>query len=175
METETKKIVIIGPESTGKTSTCKHLAEKYNTIFIKEHARKYLSNLDKKYNYNDLKNIAKEQIKQEEKAILGKHKIIFYDTNILTIKIWSNFKYKKCDPFITEQANKKKYDLYILCNNDITWQYDILRENKNERKKIFDIYLHELKNKNFKILKKTGMQRFKNAENICNVFLKTNT
>ncbi len=175
METKTKKIVIIGPESTGKTATCKHLAKKYNTIFVKEYARKYLSNLDKKYNYNDLTIIAREQIKQEKKAISAKHKIIFYDTNILTIKIWSNFKYKKCDPFIIEQTNKQKYDLYILCNNDITWQYDILRENKNERKKIFDIYLHELKNKNFKILKKTGKKRLKNAEDICNLFLKTNT
>ena len=176
MAKKIKKIVIIGPESTGKTTLCKKLSKKYKTSFVKEYARKYLTEKKRKYNYDDLLNIAKCQIEKEDKHQKTTSKVMFFDTNILTIKIWSEFKYKKCHPFINKQLLKRKYDLYILCNLDVPWKFDILRENEKNRDKIFNIYLDELKKQKqkFEILKKTYNSRFKEAEKICNIFLKNN-
>jgi len=173
MEKPVTKIAIIGAESTGKTYTCKHLAKKYNTIFVKEYAREYLNNLNSSYNYNDLEKIARHQIEEEEEAINQKRKIIFFDTSLLTIKIWSNFKYNKCSNFITKNYEKRKHDLYIVCNNDIKWEHDPLRESKNKRDEIFNKNIEELEKENFVILKGTGLKRIKMAEKICEDFLKS--
>ena len=173
MEKTVTKIAIIGAESTGKTYTCKHLAKKYKTVFVKEYAREYLNKLNSGYKYSDLEKIARYQIREEEEAINKKPQIIFFDTSILTIKIWSNFKYKKCSDFIIKACEKRKYDFYIICNNDIKRTHDPLRESKNIRHKIFNKNIEEVEKENFSILRGTGLKRLKMAEKICEDFLKS--
>ena len=85
----------------------------------------------------------------------------------------SNFKYKKCSSFVNKHYKTRKYDLYIICNNDIKWQNDILRENEHQRDEIFKQNIKETENKNFAILKGTGTKRTRMAEKICDDFLKS--
>jgi NadR type nicotinamide-nucleotide adenylyltransferase len=144
-----KKITIIGPESTGKSTLCEQLATHYGTSWVPEYAREYLIKHGMDYTYNDLLTIAKGQLQLEDK-IVGEslksfgtnHQSIFIDTDMYVMKVWCEFVFEKCHQFILDQIVERKYDLYLLCNIDLPWTYDPLREYPNEepRKRLFRIY-----------------------------------
>lgn len=138
------KIVLIGPESTGKTTLARQLAKHYKTIWIEEYARLYIDNLERPYIYEDLEFIAKGQIKLEENSIKQANEILICDTDLIVIKIWSLFKYQTCSKWIIDTIQERSYDLYILCGIDIPWTYDAQREHPNARQELYDIYKKEL-------------------------------
>jgi NadR type nicotinamide-nucleotide adenylyltransferase len=161
-----KKVVIIGPESTGKSTLCKQLAAHYKTLWCPEFARKYLLEHGMDYTYDDLLTIAKGQIELEEqyeKAMgnrqLAKessshlplptpHSLLFIDTDMWVMKIWCEFVFGKCHQFILDQIAARKYDLYLLCNIDLPWIKDELREypDLEIRKQLYNIYKHGMMN-----------------------------
>jgi NadR type nicotinamide-nucleotide adenylyltransferase len=127
--TKMKKIVVIGPESTGKSTLCDQLANHYKTDWVPEYARAYLLQHGMKYTYDDLLTIARGQIALEEKYMAAAtHSPLFIDTNMYVMKVWCEFVFGKCHPWILEQIDKRKYDGYLLCNVDLPWIKDELRE-----------------------------------------------
>ena len=148
------KIIITGPESSGKTTLCQQLSNHFNIPFEQEFARLYIDSLDRDYIINDLLSIAKQQLKSEFKSQL-------LDTDLITIKIWSEYKYGRCDKWILDEIEKQKSEkrFYILCSPDIPWQTDNQRENPNDRKKLFEIYKKELENLKHKYFILNGENR----------------
>ena len=140
------KVVIIGPESTGKSTLSEQLAQHYKTEWCPEFAREYLLTHGKNYTYEDLLTIAKGQIELEDKyaSLLTTHdsRLLFIDTDMYVMKVWCEFVFGKCHRLILEQIVKRKYDLYLLCNVDLPWMPDELREypDLETRKKLFRIY-----------------------------------
>jgi len=145
------RIAVTGPESTGKTTLAKALAAHFGTIYVPEYAREYLDKNGKNYSYNDLEKIAKGQLAMENQMSEVSKKLLIADTEMLVIKIWSIYQYGKCSPWITETIKTHYYDLYLLCNIDLPWEYDPLRENPlpEERQAIFKLYQTELDNYKF--------------------------
>lgn len=141
-----KKIVIIGPESTGKSTLCEQLARRYNTLWCPEYAREYLLAHGKQYSYDDLLTIAKGQVAFEDKfiqsAINNLKPEIFIDTDMYVMKVWSEFVFGKCHRFILEQIVERKYSQYLLCNTDLPWVKDELREypDLESRQRLYTIY-----------------------------------
>lgn len=123
-----KKIVIIGPESTGKSTLTQSLAREFDEPWVEEYARRYLENLSREYTYEDLLKIAKNQLAMEDEKEKIANQLLFCDTDLHVIKVWSEHKFKKTHPWILEQINKRIYDLYLLTDIDIPWQDDPLRE-----------------------------------------------
>ena len=142
------KIAITGPESTGKSTLCELLSKEYDALFVPEFAREYIDNLIRPYNSNDLLEIAKGQISLETQQIFYKNKMIFCDTDLTVIKIWSEHKYGKCHPWILEKLAAIRYDYYFLCDIDIPWEYDEQREHPHLRSYFFNLYKNELKSRN---------------------------
>ena len=146
MNTKHKKIVVIGPESTGKSSLCKRLAEHYKTIWVEEHAREYLLKNGKEYSFADLKKIAQGQLELEEKAVKKLEEtissLLIIDTDMYVMKVWSEFVFNACDNTILNEIVHRQYDLYLLCKPDILWVQDELREYPDEqiRNKLFHYY-----------------------------------
>jgi NadR type nicotinamide-nucleotide adenylyltransferase len=138
------RIAIVGPESTGKTTLAEVLAQHYNTVYVPEFCREYLLNINRNYEYEDLVEIAKGQIALEDKLALKANKVLICDTNLLVIKVWSEFAYKKCDPWILEEIEKRKYELTFLTYHDIPWMADPLREHPFMRAELYEIYEKEL-------------------------------
>jgi NadR type nicotinamide-nucleotide adenylyltransferase len=129
-----KKIVVIGPESTGKSSLCKALAEHYNTSWCAEYAREYLELNGKEYSYDDLLTIAKGQVELEDRLIAeARNGLYFIDTNMYVMQVWSEYVFGKCHQFIIDEIVERKYDMYLLCNVDLPWSYDKLREYPDEQ------------------------------------------
>jgi NadR type nicotinamide-nucleotide adenylyltransferase len=138
-----EKIVILGPESTGKSTLSASLAQHFQCSWVPEFARRYLLDLGRPYNYDDLLIIAKGQLQAEDKmAREAKEKFLFIDTDMYVMKVWCEFVFGKCHSFILDQIVERKYDLYLLCNTDLPWVKDELREypDLENRNKLFRIY-----------------------------------
>jgi len=126
-----KKVVVIGPECTGKSTLCEQLARHYNTQWCPEYAREYLLKHGANYSYDDLLTIAKGQIALEENSsqlTANSSSPLFIDTDMYVMKVWCEFVFGKCHPWILNQIVVRKYDLYLLCNTDLPWVKDELRE-----------------------------------------------
>jgi NadR type nicotinamide-nucleotide adenylyltransferase len=155
MNKELLKIVIIGPESTGKSTLCEELAQYYDAPWCPEFAREYLLTCGTDYQYEDLLTIAKGQLAMEDEyAILAEknwapqkkqtaeNPLLFIDTDMYVLKVWSDFVFNKCHQWIIDQIVERKYDLYLLCHTDIPWEKDELREypDLETREKLFHMY-----------------------------------
>ncbi len=147
------RIVICGPESTGKSTLIKKLASYFNTNYVDEYARDYLQRKwdDKKEicTKDDLINIAKGQVESENTNIINSNRLIFCDTNILTTIAWSKTHFDGfCDPWLYRQSKKLNYDYYLILNADVPWVKDDLRDRPINRKKMFLAHKKELDNIN---------------------------
>ena len=152
------KIIITGPESSGKTTLCKALFQHFNIPFAKEFARFYINKLEREYTQNDLLSIAEGQLESERNSQL-------LDTDLITIKIWSEYKYGSCDKWILTQIEKQKSEkrFYLLCKPDIPWQTDNQRENPNDREALFEIYKEKLDDLGHKYFIVEGGDRAENS------------
>ena len=164
------KIVIIGPESTGKSALCAMLADHYNTIWVKEYARAYLLKNGTKYTYENLYEIAQGQIALEHEArenLTAEQNILIVDTDMYVMKVWSEFVFNKCDNRILNKIVQNDADLYLLMNTDLPWVKDELREypDNKTREKLFQFYKEEMveQKKPWYIINGQGNERFMNA------------
>lgn len=137
------RIGITGPESTGKTTLSKALATYFQCIWIPEFAREFLYSLNGVYQQHDLDKIASGQLTSWEFYQL--EDLCIYDTEMLVMKVWSEFKYHEVSNFIEQAWQEQQIDLYLLCATDIAWEEDDLRENPENRDELFEIYLKHLK------------------------------
>lgn len=151
-----KKIVIIGPESTGKTTLAEQLAAHYQTVWVREFARDYIEQLDRDYEENDLLIIAKGQIQTEEAALAQAKNILICDTDLIVIQIWAEVKYGACDAWILDTIKNRHYDLYLLCGTDIPWEFDPQREHPEFRNELYEMYLKTLQKYNEKYIELFG-------------------
>jgi len=138
-----KKIVIIGPESTGKSTLCRQLAEHYKTVWCPEFARGYLLKNGMNYSFDDLLTIAKGQVQLEDKLLTqAKNGFYFVDTDMYVMKVWYEVVFGQCHTWILKQIVQRRCDLYLLCNTDLPWQADELREYPDLafRQKLFKLY-----------------------------------
>ncbi|WP_462247345.1 AAA family ATPase [Ekhidna sp.] len=143
-----RRIVVLGPESTGKSELCQHLARHYDTEWVPEYARFYLDRLDRDYEQHDLKSIAEGQLSWEDEKAEYANKYLICDTNLIVIKIWSDHKYGNTDPWVEEDLQSRSYDFYLLNNIDIPWTPDPQREHPQMRKHFFDVFKSYLEENN---------------------------
>ncbi|MDB4292045.1 ATP-binding protein [Maribacter sp.] len=162
------KVVLFGPESTGKTTLSEQLARHYNTVWVAEYAREYLqkkwNNERKTCEPQDLLPIAEGQMKLENTLSVKATDVLICDTDLLETKVYSEAYYiGNCDPTLEKYALENSYDLYFLTYIDVPWVGDDLRDKPNEREKMFEYFKGTLEkyNRNFVILrgdKKTRLQ-----------------
>jgi len=138
-----KRIVIIGPESTGKSTLCQQLAKHYDTAWCPEYAREYLLEKGMNYSYEDLTQIAKGQLAlQEELEKKAQHGYYFIDTDMYVMKVWHEVAFSACPTWLLKKIAGTRCDLYLLCNIDLPWVKDDLREYPDVamRKRLFNMY-----------------------------------
>jgi len=169
-QNELIKIVLYGPESTGKTTLAKQLADHYKTSWVPEYMREYLQekwDTEKKIcTKEDLLPIARGQMQAENKIASEVEKYLFCDTNLLEIKVYSQYYFNGfCPELIEKYALKNTYDIYLLTYIDTPWEFDELRDRPDDRKKMFLIFEEELKKQKlpFYKIEGTGISRFDNA------------
>ena len=157
-----KRVVVIGPESTGKTDLAEALSKHFGTVLVSEFAREFLTYLDRPYEQGDLLTIAKGQSDAEQSARVklrlkanakfssrfktkaAPADLMICDTDLRVIRIWSLVKYGVCEPWIDLQIAQCKTDLYLLCKPDLPWTPDPLRENEHDLAALYEKYKQDL-------------------------------
>lgn len=168
-----RRICIIGPECTGKTVLSESLAKALNTVWVEEYARQYLNHLHRPYDETDLVKIAHGQLRMEDEWSADANQFLVCDTNLLVIKVWSEFKYGHCDPEILRLLSERTYDLFLLTYIDIPWVSDPLREHPDRREELYHIYLAAMKEQSapFVEIKGTGEERLQAALRAVSTYL----
>lgn len=193
-----KKVVVIGPESTGKSTLCELLAQHFKTEWCAEFAREYLLTHGTNYTFEDLEIIAKGQLALEEEAVsivnsqwsmveekrfvntnslltIPHSPLLFLDTDMYVMKVWCEYVFGKCHTFILDEIVHRKYDLYLLCNIDLPWVKDELREYPDEkpRQELYKIYKDILINQQVPWVEISGNyeQRLQTAIEAVNKFI----
>lgn len=143
------KVVLFGPESSGKTTLSRQLARYYNSVWVPEYAREYLQN---KWNNErktcepeDLLPIAEGQMRLENDLAQKTDTVLICDTDLLETKVYSEAYYLgSSDPILEKYALKNTYDLYFLTYIDTPWEPDDLRDKPNHRLEMFEAFQSEL-------------------------------
>jgi NadR type nicotinamide-nucleotide adenylyltransferase len=174
MAEKTIKIVITGAESTGKSTLAETLATHYQAKWIPEFSRSYIENIHRDYTYSDIEIIARHQISEEQNIDPGMP-LVFFDTWLIITKVWFEFVYGKFPVWLHESLQRSNIDLFLVCDIDIPWLPDPVRENGGENRKILhETYIDQLKKYGFKyhIVSGVGEERATRALNIIDEFLK---
>ena len=176
------KVVLFGPESTGKTTLAQQLAAHYDTAWVPEYMRTYLQekwDQNKEVcTYDDLLPIALGQMQCENKRAKTSNKILFCDTNLLEIKVYAEVYY---DGTVPESINKisleNAYDLYLLTYIDTPWIPDDLRDKPHEREAMFVRFKETLEKHQlpYKIIKGDQRSRLEKAINIIDHLIEQQT
>lgn len=162
------KVIITGPESTGKSLLCEALTTTLNVLPVWEYARQYLANLGRPYNESDMEIMAQRQYRDELKAMQQDEKTVLCDTDLLTYKIWWEVRYGYCPEWIDEHLRTRPGDFWLLCDIDLPWENDVLREHPDRREELMDRYTNALRQLQFPcaVVSGAGNERAENAINI---------
>jgi nicotinamide riboside kinase len=167
-----KKIFFItGAESTGKSTLTAELAQLFNGTGVPEYARTYLESINRPYDYSDVEFIARSQI-----SLIYQHRmqpIVFFDTCLINLKVWFKEVYNRVPVFLEEEIPAAGQGIYLLCEPDLPWQYDPLRENPHRREYLTEKYIQEINAAGFIYFRVSGIgeERVRNAVEIINRLL----
>ncbi|MEA4986084.1 MAG: ATP-binding protein [Paludibacter sp.] len=160
------KIAVVGPESTGKSVLASELAAHYGSPWVPEYARTYVEQLSEPYNFDDICHIAHKQIEQEI-AFEGNNPapFVFFDTDLIITKVWFSYCYQQVPAFVEDRLQTGFFDLYLLCEPDLPWEPDPVREHGHDRGFFFDWYKTEIEKlgKPYLRISGTGKDRIRQA------------
>ncbi|WP_316842993.1 ATP-binding protein [Pedobacter gandavensis] len=165
MNKQIKKIAIVGPESTGKSTIAQQLAKHYQTLWVPEYARYYCAALTEPCNLQDEVNMYHGQVALEESILaIAEKDLIICDTTFITVKIWSDEVFGNTPEIVLNALPLHTYDLYLLMDIDLPWQEDPLRDFPHKREHFMQVWHQELKNLNANYVVVSGTEeRFNNA------------
>jgi nicotinamide riboside kinase len=165
-----KKIAIIGPESTGKTTLAQHMAKSLGGAWVPEYAREHLEKLDRPYVEADLLEIAKGQLVLEEKKESESPEWLICDTNLVVILIWSQDKFGRIAPGLEALFRPEEYVVHLLLKPDLPWEYDPLREDPERLEELFVVYQAFLEKRGipYAIVEGAGEKRLESALAVMN-------
>ncbi|GAA6764239.1 DUF4301 family protein [Flavobacterium sp. CGRL1] len=142
------KIALFGPESTGKTTLAKQLADHYETEWVPEFARDYLQEKWEENQHictvDDMMPIAYGQVLLENEKLTEANKYLFCDTNLMVTKVFSEVYYGFCDALLNEAALEHDYDLFFLTDIDVPWEKDDIRDTPEGRETVFSVFKQTL-------------------------------
>lgn len=160
------KVVLFGPESTGKTTLAAELANYYDTIFVEEFSRQYAekkASQNLKLTYNDVLPIAIGQMQLENEQLIKTDRLLICDTDLLETKVYSEYYFDGfCPDLVKKYALKNTYDLYFLTYIDTPWISDGIRDQYENRTAMFHAFEAALKasNRKYVVVKGSLEERF---------------
>lgn len=160
-----KKIVLTGPESSGKSWLCEKLARHFEAPWVPEYARIYLEKHGPEYDFALLKDIAVQHKKFQEEYLEQAGHLLFLDTDMINYHVWQKLVFDRVHPELKEMMAEENDHLYLITYPDIPWEPDPLRENPHGRDLIFEAHKREIaiKQRPYRIIKGHGEQRLANA------------
>lgn len=128
-----RRVVVCGPESTGKTTLAERLARHYRTVWVPEYARALLEAQGGRVSAEDLPRIARGQVASEDVLARRANRLLIVDTDAAMTRVWSEALFGAADPEVIALADARRYDLHLLCDVDVPWVDDPVRYLPSER------------------------------------------
>lgn len=151
MNSESFKVGIIGPESSGKSTLARYLAKRYNGVLISEYAREYVERKGTTdVTFDELCALARHQIEELEALSSNPspltNNLYIFDTELIITKVWFDYAFGRVPEWLNENIHRFPMDVYLLTYPDIAWVPDPARSNGSEaiRKELFDRYEAEV-------------------------------
>ena len=141
------KVAIIGPESSGKSTLARYLANRYQGILVPEYAREYVERKGTTdVTYDELCEIAKHQIEELELIANSQQPTAFFDTELIVTKVWFDYAFGRVPEWLNEAIRRFPMDVYLLTRPDLPWVPDPARSNESDaiRRELFDRYEAEI-------------------------------
>ncbi|MBO4962061.1 MAG: ATP-binding protein [Flavobacteriales bacterium] len=159
-----KKIVLIGPESTGKTTMALKLSARYGGCYVPEYSRSYVIEENRELTLDDVMPIVEGQLAAESKS---NAEIQILDSNPLASAVYSQWYYGSVPSELDKILSELHYDLYLLCYPDIDWEEDAARcmSSQQDREDIYDIFLKRVQQSGvpYAEIKGEGSDRYSKA------------
>jgi nicotinamide riboside kinase len=162
----TQRIVLTGPESTGKSLLTDHLAQALGLPAAQEYARAYLEQHGPSYDYDLLLELSRRHLAYQQEKVPDAAPAGILDTDFINYKIWCEVVYGRCHDEILAHLEAERDHAYLLCYPDVPWEYDPLRESRDRRMELFDLHRREIERlgRPYIIIQGLGPQRFARAE-----------
>lgn len=138
------RLVVSGSESTGKTRLAEQVAAHYGVPWIPEFARDYAEQKSAMLSVADVTPIARGQIARENDALLGASGIIVLDTDLVSTVVYSQQYYGNVPAWIPLAAQQRLADLYLVCDIDLPWVADTVRDAQHQRRQMHDAFIQHL-------------------------------
>jgi NadR type nicotinamide-nucleotide adenylyltransferase len=173
-----RRVVLTGPESTGKTTLAQRLAAHYRTAWVPEFARVYLDEVNSRragmpappgapsfFRPEDVEPIARGQIASEDKLARESDRVLFCDTDLLVTLVYAEFYFGSCPAWIREEAARRRYSLYLFCDTDVPWVSDAQRDQGSaaQRAGMRELFLRVLEGRNVAMISGTWEERLAKA------------
>ena len=169
-----KKIAVVGPESTGKSTMSAYLANHYQTVWVPEFAREYCEKLTEPPTWQDEVNMFYGQLALEAEIAPKANKLLMCDTTFITVKIWSDYTFGRSPQEVLDELPVHPYDLYLLLDVDLPWEEDPLRDFPHLREHFMQVWHRELQalNANYIVISGEGKVRYEVAIRAIDEFIK---
>lgn len=122
-----KKAVLTGPESTGKSTLARQLAEHFGAPLVEEYGRTYCERFGNDCDALDLVHIAAGQLYHEDLAAAQATDLLICDTDLIVTETYAELYLGTCPPLIRELARSRHYDLWLLLDTDLPYVQDAIR------------------------------------------------
>ena len=142
--TQLQKIVITGPESSGKSWLTAQLGAHFKAPYALEYARIYLEEHGSDYTFDTLEKIIHGHLAYQKKYVNQASSLVFLDTDLINFKIWEEVVFGKTHDFLEEAITQEQDHFYLLTYPDLPWESDPLRENAENREEIFELHKQEI-------------------------------
>jgi len=143
-----KRVVVTGSECTGKTTLAADLARQFETVWVAEYAREYL---DRKVataglplDASDVAPIARGQIAAEDRGAAMAKNLLVLDTDLMSTTVYARHYYGACPAWIEQAARDRRADLYLLCDIDVPWVADSVRDRPLQREHMHALFVEAL-------------------------------
>lgn len=168
-----KRIVITGPESTGKTELAKRLADYYKTTWVPEYGWDYVDRINRPLIKEDFINIARGHIESEDRLAEQSNRVLICDTDLMVTRFFSEIITGSCDNRIIELENQRRYDLHLILDTDVPYVTHTQRNHPHLRAYFKDRFISELTTRNcpFKLVSGNWEERFRIAVDAIDVLL----
>ena len=136
----TQRIVLTGPESTGKTTLASALARSFGAPWLPEASRGFAEEVNRELTAADAETIATRVIRAEDAALAEHPPLLVLDTDLISTVVFARHYYGACPAWIEAAARARRGDLYLLCAPDLPWTADGVRDRPSHREEMFALF-----------------------------------
>jgi nicotinamide riboside kinase len=160
-----RRIVLTGPESSGKTTLTRALGDRFHLPCAFEYARLYLEKHGPRYDYEIVHDIARCHLLHQAQQVPASCDLGFFDTDLLNFLVWCEVAFGRCEPWLREAAAAESDHVYLICQPDLPWEYDALREYPEGREALFEKHLAAVQatGRAYRIISGSGPDRLERA------------